>query len=156
PGRDAGSGRVVCVNGRPTCDVDRNAHDDGCSFALRLCINNQDPRLPYCTPSDVATFEMWQPQRRAEAGDTGPLDAINAAVGPGGLGISIVHDGAVVMEGVPNTVPNRCSAWLTLRVPLGRKTLRMFSTSSDGRRDADSLTLECVASTSPGDVPPLG
>ena len=35
--------RLECTNGDPGCDHDGDCHDDGCTFRVRVCINQAVP-----------------------------------------------------------------------------------------------------------------
>src|SRR5437868_4427690 len=52
---------VVCYEGDPLCDVDLDIGNARCSIATAICINNNDPRLPTCAGSDVASLEVRKP-----------------------------------------------------------------------------------------------
>ena len=131
--------RLVCTEGDPTCDFDTNI--GSCTFHVRLCFNNTDPRLQRCTPSDVASFavRLPNPQRLRDAADSVNLAALTSAF-PGAT-----------------SALNRCSDLLDIQVPLralrsgrfttGRKSLRVRTTTSLGQVDTDSLRLTCRPST---------
>jgi hypothetical protein len=138
------SNRMTCTNGRATCDADRDATDGVCTFRVRLCINNRDPRMPWCIPSDVATLEVHQPRRGRDAVSDALIEAIEQSAGDG-LGLSLARRRRIVHQGIASAMPDHCGAAMALRVPLGRRTVRLFATDSNGRRDADSFTLECRA-----------
>jgi outer membrane protein assembly factor BamB len=44
---------VACFDGEPGCDVD-GVVNNSCSFPVDLCVFNNDPNLPSCTPSTVS------------------------------------------------------------------------------------------------------
>ena len=143
--------KVYCTEGTSVCDFDPDLTNHSCTFHVRLCINNQDPRFPSCTPSNVATFEVVRPKPVS----TAPADIANrtalqnqAGSGPGGFGVSVPP----APGGSPNAMLNLCSGDLPIVVPLkqrggsfsaGHTTLRVRATTSAGKRDTDTLKLEC-------------
>ena len=143
--------KVYCTEGNPFCDVDPDPMNHSCTFHVRLCINNHDLRLPACTPSDVATFEVIRPK----ADSTDPIDVANrgtlenqAGAGLGGFGLSVPP----TPGGSANAALNLCSDDLGIVVPLaqrsgsfgpGHRTLRVRATTPAGKRDTDTLKLEC-------------
>ena len=65
PGKDGPpSGSLVCTDGDPACDADEGV-DHECAFRVAVCINNRDPRLAACAPSDVASLVVRAPGPRA-------------------------------------------------------------------------------------------
>jgi cysteine-rich repeat protein len=153
PGRKA-----FCYEGDPFCDVDTDIGNRRCAFALTLCINNDDTRLPDCVPSDLAAFEVRRPSHRnpRDVYDVANLGALeNGAYED--FGVTVVRDRVPYLTGMPNATADACGSARTIEVPLrqrrsggvakGRKKLRVASTASDGRRDSDTLKLECRPST---------
>src|SRR5262245_42898321 len=53
--------RLVCEDGDPTCDTDGSVNGS-CRFLVRACFNVADPALPQCTPTDVASFSLKNPE----------------------------------------------------------------------------------------------
>jgi cysteine-rich repeat protein len=153
PGR-----KPICYEGDPLCDADLDVGNHSCTFPLTLCINNQDTRLPQCTPSDVAAFEVRKPSagRLRDSADGDNLAALENGVNQD-FGVTVQRDGSPYLVGMPNATTDLCGTVLPIEVPLrvrhsgkvvrGRKTLRVASLAFDGRRDADSLKLECRPST---------
>ena len=70
--------RVSCQNGNPGCDYDGDGSDDHCTFHVQVCVNNHDPRLPSCTPIDVASFELRKPRPGASSNDSSDVANITA------------------------------------------------------------------------------
>jgi hypothetical protein len=127
---EVGRGRVRCVDGN-ACDGD-GRRDDSCTFSIAVCLNNTDPTLPACRPSDVASFEVRQKRSRVEP----QLTAVQAAVGAVGL---------------PAVEP-RCSDAVELTVPVkvrrtkkrpGKLRVRTVAQTARGIRDRDRLVLLC-------------
>src|SRR4029079_12476159 len=56
PARSGGTA-VRCTDGDPACDTDGVANGT-CRFRGAACVHNADPRLPKCTPSDLASFTV--------------------------------------------------------------------------------------------------
>jgi len=116
---------ISCREGDATCDLDGKS-DARCTFRLSLCINNDDPRVPSCIPSQLDSFEVRQPnpQRPLDAADSANLAGLEAAAGPAGFGVTVRRGDLVVSRGVPNATRNLCSAPLSIVVPLGGSTTR--------------------------------
>ena len=124
-----------------------------CTFQARLCINNTDPRLP-CTPLDIATFEVRgpNPTRLRDAADAANLSSLLT-----GATFDTTVTDPPFTPGISNNVPNTCSDLIDLVVPLkvsknGRVTranrvIKVRGTTTAGRKDADSLKLECRPTT---------
>jgi 6-phosphogluconolactonase (cycloisomerase 2 family) len=70
--------RVICQNGNPGCDYDGDGSDDHCTFHVQVCVNNHDPRLPSCTPIDVASFQLLKPRPGASSNDAFDVANITA------------------------------------------------------------------------------
>ena len=149
---------VVCYEGDPRCDADARPGDGACTLRVALCINNADPRLSACTPSDVASFAVERPDPLA------PVDAVdsrNAAVleylGGVGLDLQVVRGTDVISPAPPNPKLGQCSGVREIEVPLRKpptgglfgdaRVLRVTTTSSAGQIDTDALRLECRPST---------
>jgi DNA-binding beta-propeller fold protein YncE len=76
--------RVICQNGNPGCDFDGSGTDDHCTFHVQVCLNNQDPHLPTCSPTNVASFELLRPRPGAalnDAADNANVVAFETAIG---------------------------------------------------------------------------
>ena len=153
--------RLYCYDGDPRCDFDGEKDNNSCTFHVAMCINNGDPRLPDCLPSDLEVFEVKRPNP-SRPRDQADLDALallesQGDGGPGGFGVTVMRRKDVVAVGSTNANPNTCSDFLPFDVPLritasgkirrNRKVLRIQGTNSEGRRDTDSIRLECRPST---------
>jgi len=140
--------KVVCTEGDPACDLDPDTLNGECRFELALCINNADPRLFACTPSDVSELRVTSPRPtslvQAERDARAALDAV--VRGPRGLSLPAGSP-------VANATPDLCTEPVELRVPLkqlanggtrpGRMKVSLKARSSDRRSDPDTLTLMC-------------
>lgn len=150
--------RILCFEGDPRCDADPVIDDGICKFETQICINNTDPRIKNCTPSDVSTFEVEQPLFKSDDPiDVANKDALEYELGYGGLGPYIVQNKKLVYEGGVNDTPNLCSNPIELTVPMvqgrngkfrtGRKRFIIRGAASDGRIDKDLFTFLCKPST---------
>jgi len=144
--------RLYCYDGDVRCDID-GAVNNSCTFQTRLCINNTDPRLP-CTPLDLSTFEVRgpNPKRLRDAADAANLAALLANAT---FGVTVTNPPTT--PGVSNNTANTCSAKIDLLVPLkisgsGRvskanRVIKIRGATTAGKKDADSLKLECRPTT---------
>jgi cysteine-rich repeat protein len=158
--------RIICYEGDPRCDFDPDLNNNSCTMRTALCINNSDPRLTRCTPSNLASVEVRRPNpaaRRSDAADAVNLATLEALAGggPGGFGVTVLRrDGSVPFTGSPNSSPNQCSAPVDLLVPQvlssrgtyvrGIKKISLVGRTSDPtrrNRDVDSLLLLCKVSS---------
>ncbi len=134
--------KVSCREGDPACDAGGPA--DSCIFTVAACLNNRDPRLPACKPSDVAAFDVRSPRKTSTlAFDRNANKLIVAALGPSG--------GVGIVPGVfRNATPDSCETMqVEVRLANGglrpaKMTLDLRVTSSDGRTDGDKLLLTCL------------
>jgi 6-phosphogluconolactonase len=145
--------RVSCQNGNTGCDFD--SMDNQCTFHVRICINNQDPRIT-CTPTNVASYELLRPRQGAgDAADAANYTAINQAVsggtcnndafrnclsnsdclfgglcnGPAVIGVPFMKGKTVITPGSTNANLNVCSNTMSVVVPL-RSTATGFNSKS--------------------------
>jgi 6-phosphogluconolactonase len=134
--------KVYCQNGNTGCDFDNQ--DDRCTFRVRICINNQDPRLT-CTPTNVANYELLRPRQgsgdaadasnyneiqKAASGNSCNNDAFRSCLvnadclfggtctGPAVIGVPFVKRSTVLHPGVTNSTMNVCSNPMDIVVPL--------------------------------------
>lgn len=136
------SARVSCREGDPACDA--GGAPGACAFTVFLCTGNRDPRLASCAAGDVAAIEARSPRRTSRSpAERAARRRLDDAVGPSGaLG---------VVPGVfRNATPDHCEP-VEIEVPLGgtgtrpgRMSIEARVASSDGRVDADKLTLSCL------------
>jgi hypothetical protein len=134
--------KVSCREGDPACDA--GGPVDSCLFTVAACLNNRDPRLPACGPSDVASFEVRSPRKTSTlAFDRNANKLIASALGPSG--------GVGIVPGVfGNATPNHCETMqIEVRLANGglrpaKMTIDLRVASSDGRTDGDKLLLTCL------------
>jgi enediyne biosynthesis protein E4 len=138
---------VRCRDGDPTCDLD--GENGACTFATALCVNNTDPRLPKCTPSDIQRIEVKSPRKTSRSALDRDVHAqLAAAFGPGGgLGVTVASP-------LRNATPDYCSEPIVITVPLGTSasgkprttTLRigLKARASNRRADTDLITFRCM------------
>ena len=160
--------RVECQNGNSGCDFDNDGTDGHCTFHVRVCINNHDPRL-LCTPAEVASFDLKHPRSGAasnDAADTGNITAIELGVNGGTcdndpaqtcfddspcgagscvkpLGVPIVHGRTPLLSGSTNSTSDNCSDPIEIEVPLK-------SAASGYRKGTKVLRYGVRTSPSPG------
>lgn len=139
---------VLCRDGDASCDRD-GAADGACTFDLALCVNATDPRLPRCTPSDVATLTITAPRKTSRKQLERDVHAqLASAFGPTGeLGVGTTRLRA-------NATPDYCTASVPVTLPLavsGTGALRpaklrigVKATSSRSGGDSDVLSLQCL------------
>lgn len=150
---------LTCVEGDPACDVDPDGQNQSCTFRFSACINNEDPRLPQCVPSAVASVEVLKPSLTAssDAVDQSNAAAIEASFGPSGLGVTVLRAGVVHAAGVANGTPNACSESIDVQVPLksaqvisarpvrsGKRSFKVRVVDDEGDEDVDTIHLTCV------------
>jgi hypothetical protein len=145
--RGVPSRTVRCRDGDPSCDAD--GANGSCAFTLSLCINNHDPRLPACTPRDVASVEITSPRKTSRKQIERDVHALLAAAfGPGGeLGVR-------AGSALANATPDHCTAPLPVDLPLAQSLSGSLRASklkigvrvraSDRRGDADVIVLQCL------------
>lgn len=150
--------RLICYEGDPICDIDPILNNKSCTFDVRLCINNHDPRLTTCTPLNLIGFEVRSPRplRPRDAADSANTTILETQAGPTGFGVPVKRGKTVVSNGQANVAPDLCSPHFPIVVPLrttnsGRvvrlaKKLRITGTTS-ATKDTDGLALECRPST---------
>jgi hypothetical protein len=130
--------QIRCTDGDPACDADGVANGL-CETAIRVCLNNTDPRYPACTPTGVASLVLKNKPPTSAKFD-GQIAALQAAVDAIGL----------------PTTDAVCTAAQTLTVPLrvkngafvkGKKKVKHITFSNSNAKDADSLKMFCLPST---------
>jgi cysteine-rich repeat protein len=149
---------ATCYEGDPACDADPDLTNRSCTFNVGLCINNHDPRLKTCVPSNILSFEVISPKPTStDLSDMANLATLEGQAGAGGFGVTVVRKKTPVAGGSLNTNPNQCSDPLGIVVPLkqrlsgkvipGRRTLHVRGVTLLGARDTDTLRLKCLPST---------
>jgi len=151
---------LVCYEGDPRCDVDPDLANGSCTMRTVVCINNDDPRLSGCDPTNVASFELLQPPVRSnDPVDTANRAALEAQFGgfPTSFGVTVRRGSQTVFAGSPNASENLCGGPVDLLVPLRRGAgdrlrrgaLRVTARTTNvlGRFDLDRISFECRPST---------
>jgi len=139
--------RVSCQNGNPGCDFDNDGTDDHCTFHVRVCVNNQDPRFGTCTPEEIANYSLLRPRPGSSSNDSFDLaniHTIEAAMNgntcdndpsqscltsadcpasgnctdPPVIGVPIVQGITTLLSGATNSTLDNCSNVIELQVPL--------------------------------------
>jgi hypothetical protein len=138
---------IRCRDGE-ACDAD-GAADGACTFSVSLCINNTDPRLDGCVPSDVQRIEITAPRKTSrKLLERAVHVQLATAFGPSGeLGITS-------RSPLANISPDHCTAPMDLQVPLNvsasgslrstRLRVGVKARSSDRRTDNDVIALQCL------------
>jgi hypothetical protein len=139
---------VLCRDGDVACDRD-GVVDGACTLDLALCVNAADPRLPRCTPTDVASLSITAPRKTSRKQLERDVHAqLAAAFGPAGeLGVGSTRLRA-------NATPDYCTSGVPVRIPLatsGSGALRpvklrvgVKAQSSRAGGDSDVLSLQCL------------
>jgi hypothetical protein len=130
----ASTKRLKCEDGDPACDTDGVANGS-CRFLVRACFNVTDPDLPQCAPTDVASFELRNPEPGAKGHD--PQLAALAASVP-----TLPTTEAVCTAGVPVYVQLTGKKRFKART----KKIRASAATSGGERDTDKLAVTCLPS----------
>jgi 6-phosphogluconolactonase (cycloisomerase 2 family) len=139
--------RIECQNGNAGCDADNTATDDHCTFEVRVCLNNSDPRLAACSALDVAKFDLKKPRpgagantafdnanivefQKAMSGGTCDNDSTRSCLvngdcqmggvctGPPVIGVPFVKGKTTLIAGATSGVPDNCSNVIPVQVPL--------------------------------------
>lgn len=153
--------KIICYEGDPACDDDPDLDNASCSFRGQTCINNHDPRMPKCNPSDIATVEIGRPAyaHLYDAADTLNLATLEGVFGTGGFGfgVTLLRDGVPYLGGSANGTSETCSEPFEFVVPLGirstgtkvtgTRTIQVSATTGGAITDKDSLKLLCRPST---------
>jgi hypothetical protein len=124
-----------CADGAP-CDAD--AASDVCAIELVLCVGNDDPALPQCTPARPRRISF---DRSIAASGEDVLLALASLPGA-----RAVDTRTVVVDPAP-TGPAGCTTPFRVRVPVGEVGLELQTEGNPGRVDRDRFRLLCE----PGD-----
>ncbi len=127
------TGRIVCRDGDPTCDLD--GPSGRCVIAVAPCAPTLDTRFAACTPEPLSEVRLLKPVARRA-----PETAAALAASLGGL----------VGLPVPRLAPSACGHAVEIVLELGKRrrvsatvAARAFAGT---RRDADRLQLVCERS----------
>jgi cysteine-rich repeat protein len=144
------AGILRCVDGDLGCDGDGRP-DGRCTFGVALCIGNADPRLPGCKPTRMVSLEVLAPNpERSASMDRDNVQALEH--GMQALGIEIRRRGRVLAQAHSVSGQDVCSPLVSLVTPAPagqqrkpvRRKLRVRGTAADGRKDVNTLILECA------------
>lgn len=146
------SNKQTCTDGDPSCDYDGVA-DGNCTMRISMCMNNLDSRLPACTPTDLARFELRKPRPDAsrpwEASAAASILAAAESLAPGSVSTGGRHQNILTFSPAVTTA-DACGASFDVGVALkngtrkGRLRLRTkASDSSNAHRDSDKLIITC-------------
>ena len=69
---------LACFEGDTRCDFDPDWANASCTFHVGLCINNADPRLPTCAPSQLALIAVQSPKLTSLGADLANRQALDA------------------------------------------------------------------------------
>ena len=124
------TGKIVCTDGDPTCDLD--GVNGRCTFEVAPCAPTADARLPLCTPATLDAVQLVQPNAVREP-EAAPALAASLA--------------SLATLPVPGAAATTCGHAVPLTVELGgraRAVKTVATRASVGkRRDADRLQLVC-------------
>lgn len=120
-----------CFDGDVGCDTD-GATDLACVFDIDVCLRNEDPQLPSCTPADVTSVQV------TGADEDPDLQALQDAI-----------------DALLPATSNVCTSGQILHVPLGApdengarqrgsKTVELTVQTDGGGTATDRLELTCV------------
>jgi cysteine-rich repeat protein len=141
-------GTLRCADGDQGCDFD-GAKNGQCTFGVAVCLGNADPRLGRCQPTGMVSVEVLIPSAARSKAALDKENALALEQSCSGLGVEIRRRGQVVTQAASTGAQASCSPLVDLVVPApkgGKPTRRKFrlrGTASDGRRDVDTLILEC-------------
>ncbi len=65
PNKPKAGKEVRCHDGEPACDLDGEVNNS-CTFSVDICLRNEDPALPSCTPAVVRGVAVSQATKSAE------------------------------------------------------------------------------------------
>jgi hypothetical protein len=129
------AGRKVVCDGGESCEV---GDDGSCTFKLRICVNNEDPNLPLCTPEGVDTVTVKNRKKNPDPDLTNLQRAVDAIL-PAAVGM------------------NTCTQTVEIPVPLKirgskeragkRKIVIKAGSATTKRRDSEEL---CPSGQPPG------
>ena len=138
----------TCIDGDPACDRD-GATDGVCTFHARACLNVTDSRLPKCTAKALEFVKVRRPNplRPADQVEAGNAQLLVGAVES--LGLSVRSGDTILQQGVPDAMPDHCTAPFVQRVPhamngTGRRLLAAAVTTVTGERTSNRIALSCL------------
>jgi hypothetical protein len=141
-------GTLRCSDGQASCDMD-GAKNGVCTFGVAVCLGNADPRLAKCQPSHMVALEVMSPSAARGKTDLDKQNALALEQSFAGMGVEIRRQGQVVAQATSVASEASCGplAQLVVSAPKGskptRRKFKLRGEASDGRRDLDTLILEC-------------
>jgi hypothetical protein len=126
-GRELSARAAECFDGDPSCDLD-GACDGGCRFGVAVCLNQNDPALPNCTPPLPAALLRVNERGRDQVGLR-----------------------------IPSFASSACGAFVSVDTPVSRRKqagrrIRTVAVSP-GRPPRDRDVLRLVCRPQPGGCP---
>ncbi len=144
---------VACREGDPSCDADPDLGNRSCIIRAQLCIRNQDPRFPKCTPPPLASFTIAlpKPSKPKDAADAANLAALamqlqrlaTPSLPPGGKFTSLTRSTCVEPSGF--TVPLKVSK--KGKQSAGKRKLHVVGITPEKKKIKAALQLECRPAT---------
>ncbi len=144
---------VACREGDPACDADPDLDNRTCAIRAQLCLDNQDPRLPKCTPPALASFAIGSPKPSKPKDDA---DVANLGVLAAQLE-RLAAQGAPTVGTFTSVTRSTCGEPATFTVPVkvskkgkqstGKRKLQIVGTTVGGKRVKAALHLECRPAT---------
>ena len=124
------TGKLVCTDGDPTCDLD--GVSGRCVFEIAPCGPTRDARIAGCVPAALSAVQLLQPRAAREPEEAAALTAsLDELVG----------------TPAPGAAPTTCGRTVQIVLELGtrRHVSRIVAARalSGDRRDADRLQLVC-------------
>ena len=127
-----------------------NFQPGGCTFRVAICLHEDDADLPTCAAGAVGSYTVSSPTPLAKsavqrANAEALLDALLAMGGmQGGARQNVVTFSSAIAG-------TACTPLADLRVPTrgtvpGKAIIHGRAQTTDGKRDADRLTLRCLGS----------
>lgn len=141
-------GTLRCADGDQTCDHDR-AKNGRCTFGVAVCLGNADPRLGRCQPAAMLGLEVLSPSPERSKAELDKQNGLALEQSFTALGVEVRRRGHVITAASSSDTQASCSPLVDLVVPApkgNRPTRRKFQLrgdASDGRRDLDTIILEC-------------
>lgn len=124
------TGKLVCRDGDPSCDVDAVAGQ--CTFEVAPCAPTTDTRFPACTPAPLTELQLVQPA------------AARLPEAAAALGASL---GQLLGAPAPGDAVSRCGHAVPFTIELGYRRRAVQTVAARARagdrRDADRLQLVC-------------
>ena len=127
---------VSCFDGEPGCDLDGEVNNS-CTFDVDLCLYNNDPALPTCSPADVTAVAVKGATKDPNLGALqSDIDALLPA------SASVCTTGNTVV--VPLKGPNGKGAYKAGKLTFGLKA------ETATAKDVDKVKFACIPHRWPG------